>query len=105
MKGIFFILSLYLVVLTLTPCSDYKYSDEIQKEHYSSGTHNHSNECPDDDCSPLCSCTCCHINLMLTLPYITNFQEFQECISETHDTYNDMSPKPYHEALFHPPIG
>lgn len=68
MKIAIHIFTLYLLALSLMPCGD---SDggiveltnhffQIEHEHtHNTSTHQHSNDCGDDDCPPFCACSCC----------------------------------------------
>ena len=103
MKGIVFILSLYMGVLILTPCSDFEHLDEIQAEHYDSDSHNHSNECPDDDCSPLCSCACCQV-IATSISFYRYYQLVpKDYITRQMPLYLDNYSFQGYHSLFRPP--
>lgn len=72
MKYISLILSVYILALALLPCADQidwcisdKGSDQAI-ELAETGAHDHSGDSK-DLCSPLCTCSCCHINLRTPL--------------------------------------
>lgn len=63
MKIISLILSLYFVSLACLPCSDAKnvrFISDNQTTILTSENHNLSHQ--KDGCTPLCICSCCHIN-------------------------------------------
>ena len=95
-----------MTCLTIVPCSDFEHdtshNDSTVESHHS---HEHSGDCEDDGCSPFCICSCCHTNFVLTLKYSLKTQELRSYSLEKRDNYSDMLSSPYHEVLFHPPIG
>jgi hypothetical protein len=69
MKLIAFILSFYIVVLTLIPCVDIHYNYLNTQIEISDKNHNHDKD-HSDNCSPLCTCNCCSVPILLTQTYI-----------------------------------
>lgn len=69
-KILSFISALYFIGLTLVPCTDFdgqaeplaSLGEDIENHH----NHNHHDDRSPEDCSPLCYCQCCHINIVLT---------------------------------------
>jgi hypothetical protein len=66
MKIAVYILTIYMLALALIPCGDggggiVEIVHELMgTEHHDSEDHEqHSNNCEDDHCSPLCICNCC----------------------------------------------
>ena len=56
-KIISFILSLLILSMALSPCTD----EPIENESVSIETHDHHEESSHNDlCSPFCTCNCCH---------------------------------------------
>lgn len=68
MKSISAILGIYILALAVLPCADesnwciFDVEETFGVELHESGNHNHGNECS-DHCSPLCTCSCCHITV------------------------------------------
>ena len=63
MKQLSGIFGIYLLLLALVPCADGVFLDKGQHgnaplEWSDIGDHDH-----DDDCSPLCACSCCQITI------------------------------------------
>lgn len=66
MKTIIHIFTIYVLALSLIPCSDggngiveiLNHSLGLEHEHIVDHTQ-HSNSCGDDQCAPFCICTCC----------------------------------------------
>lgn len=61
--------SLFLLTLTLVPCTDavegaHEHTAQTHQHAHSAPIHEHEGEA--DDCSPLCQCQCCHVNVTLT---------------------------------------
>lgn len=77
MKYLSAILSLYILALAMLPCMDkaeWCLSTETtgdRMELAEAGQHDHSNDL-EDFCSPLCTCSCCHINLRTPLQWELN---------------------------------
>lgn len=60
------ILSFYILALSLLPCGDvvsvFEEVDLVSIETAKQeDQHEHSNNCNDDPCSPICGCSCCSI--------------------------------------------
>jgi len=77
-----------MLALTVVPCTDAVSLSADAHEHHEE--HDHGSEA--DDCSPLCQCQCCHINVTLPSPLSiaspvesVHFQllEYFESVSET----------------------
>lgn len=68
MKCISIILGVYLLALAVLPCADeagwcvFDIEEAFGVELHETENHNHNNDCA-DHCSPLCTCSCCHITL------------------------------------------
>ncbi|WP_114790605.1 DUF6660 family protein [Niabella yanshanensis] len=63
MKLFTLVFSLYLMVVSLLPCSDARNecnSSSGQSQVEQASNHNHQND-HNDICSPFCACTCCNI--------------------------------------------
>ena len=70
MKLAIHILTIYILALSLAPCSDggggivetANHFLGIEHQHVSDHEH-HSNGCGDDTCTPFCVCSCCSMAL------------------------------------------
>lgn len=62
MRVFLIIWSVYLLGLSLAPCSDTLNGCEPVEESTPYENHNHSNDA-DDSCTPFCHCACCSISL------------------------------------------
>ncbi|MFK8101731.1 MAG: hypothetical protein AB8G15_04380 [Saprospiraceae bacterium] len=78
MKTVIQIFAVYLLALSLIPCSDggsgivELTKHLLQIEHQHVATHQqHSNSCGDDQCAPFCVCTCC--TSVVDFPVEANF--------------------------------
>lgn len=64
MKNISILLALYILLLSLLPCGDglilLDYQSKVENSSLEEN-HQHSNNCNDDPCSPICGCSCCSI--------------------------------------------
>ncbi len=65
MENLSIILALYILLLSLLPCGDVIMAlDDIttvENITLEENDHQHSNNCNDDPCSPICGCSCCSI--------------------------------------------
>ncbi len=61
MRFITFLLAIYILLLSIVPCSD-THNDcvtkDTQKKEIGTSHHDH-NQDQDDNCSPFCTCSCC----------------------------------------------
>ena len=62
MKIFAYILSFFILALTVNPCIDRSYDNTLQKLELSQSTNNDNHHTENDHCSPFCSCQCCQIN-------------------------------------------
>ncbi len=100
MKIIAFILSIFVFVSAVTPCSDGKTCDELGRAEMPH--HDHSED-ENDDCSPFCVCTCCGSTFLESKISITPF------LATTHFFkfdfhYSFFYAFSYKEKIWHPPI-
>lgn len=61
MKGIAIILSIFILFLSLKPCSDGNNAEDKNTDEISLN-HNHKND-SDDSCPITCSCNCCGMSI------------------------------------------
>jgi hypothetical protein len=74
MKFFAFILSVYFLALTITPCIDVPKDDSLQKVELSKRVPvNSQNEA--DHCSPFCACSCC-ATPVISQVYVIHFDSF-----------------------------
>jgi hypothetical protein len=68
LKRFFYIVfAVYLFLLAVTPCGDKQDCDGEKKGHLCESSHAQGREAPEEeDCTPLCSCSCCAAVFMLT---------------------------------------
>lgn len=73
MKTGIFIFSIYLLALSLVPCSDaINECQNIDVEYSHDHEHDHDSD-HDDHCTPFCSCSCCGtsmINNSVLIPFL-----------------------------------
>lgn len=68
MKWCIRILVVYLLALSLVPCSDPsgRCDDMAPEVAEASGSHHHHDGGGNDHCSPFCACTCCGISVVVS---------------------------------------
>jgi len=60
MRMLALILSFYITVLSIVPCSDNSPNNTIHSNiEVSTSKHDHNHSDHQDDCTPFCACTCC----------------------------------------------
>ncbi|MEN7548586.1 DUF6660 family protein [Rapidithrix thailandica] len=73
MNSTTFIWGLYLCFLAILPCSDQAIESQ-ESEHaciaVQKHDHDHTGEAHPDMCSPLCSCSCCQVHVVMPVVYI-----------------------------------
>jgi len=100
MKFFAYILSLYVVILTIMPCIDVHQdtiSQNIELTNNTSDTHQNDT----DHCSPFCSCTCCASPVVFqnyTLQ-IACYPIVKEHFSEYNSSFNST----VHYSIWQPP--
>lgn len=91
-----FILCMYILALSVTPCTDGSNEEcKEQVEH-----HDHSED-EDDGCTPFCSCSCC--GSLFTFSDSATYLSFNIKISEKVDSYSTHYFGSYLEEIWHPP--
>ena len=100
MKFFAYILSFYVVILTIMPCIDVNQEHAIQKTELSTNqTDNHHNG--SDCCTPFCTCTCCASSIVFQYHTI-DFKCYpteREHFSEYYSSYNTS----VHVSIWQPP--
>lgn len=101
MKFSTFILSLLILVLSITPCSD-GYNTEDQHEDEITANHNHQND-SDDSCPITCICNCCGMTItyqpIVTLDLKLNI----EISTVDFSTYQSNYRLDFHYNIWQPP--
>lgn len=70
MKPLAFILSILLLGLSVAPCADETNADDVKVSYQDTGT-DHDHNGPEDLCSPLCVCHCCHSHVIVQQILVT----------------------------------
>lgn len=93
---------MYMLVLSLAPCSDTMECQEPVQTNIASYTshENHSHEA--EMCSPFCICACCGSLISFAEPSASlNYLNFASL--ETRPIYNSILPLEVHFAIWQPP--
>lgn len=104
MRFLTIIFSIYILTLSVVPCSDMInecYNKKAKIEH--SQNHNH-NQDKDDNCTPFCNCTCCVSGItVFTLNQIV--AEIQDNFVLTPETlsYNSTFTSSFYRNIWQPP--
>jgi len=81
----------YFILLAATPCNESKDYHNQKKSEFSQTSHGHENEGEaDDDCTPLCACSCCS-----ALFLVTHESTCENLVAEINTVYtvHQASPK------------
>lgn len=103
MKTIAALFSIFLLALTLVPCTDvvgepHEEEATVHAPHH----HDHDHEGETDDCSPLCQCQCCHVNVTLTNALCLEAPASTVYVLATQ--YSEMVSEAFPFSQFKPPI-
>ena len=105
MKLISYILSIYMLVLALVPCSDgidFIHGNCDSSTEIADNSHNHSDHDHQDLCTPFCTCTCC--GSMFTMPTTLDYSDCHSKIStECIHNYQSSYSFDYSKGVWHPP--
>ena len=100
MKHLTYILSLYILVLTVIPCIDVHQVGTLQKiEQAGTASNNHSAE--KDHCSPFCTCQCCASPIVFNA-FAVDFKRF-EYSQKYHSEYASDSISSPSASIWQPP--
>lgn len=63
--------TIYMILLSVVPCGDERDCkiNPIQTITISASSHNSENTHTEEACTPFCSCSCCSISMMKSLPF------------------------------------
>jgi hypothetical protein len=100
MKVFTYILSIFIVVLTATPCIDVHYDNELQKTEVSHKVADCQNGAF-DHCSPFCTCDCCSTPLF----YQTNTIKINSFLFfiNNYTVYNSYFVSSLNSSIWQPP--
>jgi hypothetical protein len=99
MKLFAYILSVYILILTATPCIDVPDNIMHKIEHTQDANHNHNTG--NDNCSPFCTCQCCATPVVFQ-EFIVQFNCFT--ITQKHFSgYNNIDLPLRYYAIWQPP--
>ncbi|WP_424963905.1 DUF6660 family protein [Ekhidna sp.] len=99
-KSFAFILSLFLLGLSVAPCTDETTADSIEVSYQESGSDHDHNE-SEDLCSPLCVCHCCHSHLVVQQIFISELGILTFPLQRS--TYSDPITSGFVGSLLQPP--
>lgn len=102
MKLIPFVFSLMIFAVSLAPCSDdcLTSNDHKTESHANNRDHTHDDDLPEDTCSPLCTCHCCHTNtVVLQKMKLSNISSPVNPIIELVTS----KPRQHNFSIWHPP--
>lgn len=104
-KFISYILSIYMLALSLVPCSDgmdFMHSDCDTDTEVVDNSHNHSDHDHEDLCTPFCICACCGSMAMIptTIDYSGSYAKVPTlCLHNYQSNYSFD----YSKGVWHPP--
>lgn len=109
MKLRVFILSVFIMALSLVPCSDsmplsnfFNPQKALVQSSINHNGHDHSNKA--DFCSPLCSCNCCgSIIASISLPETLSFSALIPMNGAHQIIYNNPEYSSYIDSIWQPP--
>ncbi|HMS66525.1 MAG: hypothetical protein IPL23_27325 [Saprospiraceae bacterium] len=104
MKIFTFILSIYILVLSIVPCTDgigYYIDYELPQQPMDQQSHDHSNQ-NQDHCSPFCICACCSSLVIIPLTHEMAQIKFDLSASYLHHYTFDYTFD-YNKGVWHPP--
>ena len=103
MKWLYFILSFYIISLSVLPCADelsYIYKSVSSVTNNSSS---HENGCKDDVCSPFCTCACCGISIHY-FTSVSNISAPKICLQDKLETLcSEHIPSGFSGSIWQPP--
>lgn len=103
MKFFAYILSVYIVVLTIMPCVDI-HQDTISQNIELLTTSSNTHQTNSDHCSPFCTCTCCATSVVLQNTVI-QFKCFPIDIEQLFEYDLSYSTSEYYSIWQPPKIG
>lgn len=104
MKIFIFIFSIYLLALSLVPCSDaFNECQNIEVDYSHDHEHNHESD-HDDNCTPFCTCSCCGTSMIFNLTLMP-FLKLRDKILLSNEVINSESSfcSSFYGAIWQPP--
>ncbi len=103
MKLLTLIWALYLVALSLAPCSDAVNNCEDNAIVEQTDNHDHNKD-QDDNCTPFCHCACCSINIAVYNFSLEEALRTPEYFVEKKTIFRDIShTADYYGNIWQPP--
>ena len=100
MKFFTIIFSIYILVLSLAPCSDSVECDEGNKTEQSHNNHKHENE----NCTPFCICACCGQPVASNINYpVAQTVSKPEIFNKSISIYNQTFISQFNANIWQPP--
>lgn len=99
-KIISFILSIYILGLGLSPCTDNVQG--CNHEHELPSGHDHHDDSK-DTCTPFCVCSCCGTFISIPEDGFTFVQPSNEILTEINNYYSSSYSFVYNGGVWHPP--
>ncbi|MEM1405143.1 MAG: DUF6660 family protein [Bacteroidota bacterium] len=95
-----FILSLFLLGLSVVPCADGANDESIEITSVNTdGDRDHESD--EDLCSPFCVCQCCHSHFVANHAFYPNLMSLLNMIENT--AYNAFFTKGHLDSILQPP--
>jgi hypothetical protein len=107
MKVFCFILTIYILVLSLQPCDEMTAIAELRADKGSHETQVQTGEQTDektDDCSPFCICSCCHFSTVYQFKSFSVTNKITaSAISRPNFPYQNPYYQIYKTSIWQPP--
>ncbi|MEZ5055222.1 MAG: DUF6660 family protein [Chitinophagales bacterium] len=101
MKYLVFIFSIYVLALSVVPCSDIK--NECFNQKATEKQHHH-NQDADDNCTPFCTCTCCINGVTIANPqHLVTDNFYTSTTIEKIPTFNTQFISSFEGNIWQPP--
>ena len=101
MKRLTFILGLFILLLSLNPCSD-GLNEEHQEDNEISMNHNHQED-TDDSCPMTCACSCCGTTITFELLETFILQDYNKISTLVFSDYNSNYRYKILNKIWQPP--
>jgi hypothetical protein len=101
MRGITFILSIFILFLSLNPCSDGKNTADQEVEEISFN-HDHQED-TDDNCPVTCNCNCCGMTISTQLIIPFEIIEYIKISTQKGVEYQSTYQFDFHFSIWEPP--
>ena len=100
MKFMAIIFAVFFLGLSVMPCVD---NEQVSEDHaaYQHSSESHDHDAESDFCSPLCVCSCCHINFTVENSFYTSIEN--SLITDNVSAFFDCRLDGYSTSILHPP--